>query len=136
MVRPSFASEMREQFLKLPLVTADLTGKTIIIVGTSAGLGYEATRHIIKMNPGKLILANRSLGKANTALQGNFKYLCPCTPILTFTSFVPEIRQATGCKGGEVWSLDLSNFASIKAFVANSNVKEVVDWTSSSRMLL
>ena len=89
---------MREQFLKLPLVTADLTGKTIIIVGTSAGLGYEATRHIIKMNPGKLILANRSLGKANTALQGKLPYSRRCIPGFTFPLFYKRLDKPQAAK--------------------------------------
>lgn len=75
----------------LPVVSADLTGKTIIVTGANIGLGLEACKHFAKMNPAKLILACRSLEKARAA--------------------VDEI----GFAAAEAWELDLSSFESVRA---------------------
>jgi len=61
-----------DQFTTLPLVTLDLIGKTVIVVGTTVGLGLEAARHFAAMKPGRLILANRTEKTALTALAGMF----------------------------------------------------------------
>lgn len=76
----------------LPVVSADLTGKTIIVTGANSGLGLEACRHFAKMNPKKLILACRSLEKARAAIS--------------------EID----CAAAEAWELDLTSFKSVSAF--------------------
>lgn len=41
----------------------DLTGKTIIITGGNAGLGYEAARQFLALNASRVILAVRSRTK-------------------------------------------------------------------------
>jgi len=43
-----------------PVVTADLERKTVVVTGANTGLGFEASKHFARMNPGKLILACRS----------------------------------------------------------------------------
>ncbi|KDR67612.1 hypothetical protein GALMADRAFT_257837 [Galerina marginata CBS 339.88] len=80
-----------------PVVTADLTGKTVIVTGANIGLGFEAAKHFARMNPGKLILACRSKEKGEAALT--------------------KIKEATSCQTAEMWSLDLASFASVKSFV-------------------
>ncbi|TDL30131.1 NAD(P)-binding protein [Rickenella mellea] len=92
-------SFLRDQFTTLPTVDSfkcDLTGKTVIVVGSNTGLGLEAARHLATMNPGRLILACRSVSKGEMALE--------------------SIRVTTKYKGGEVWVVDLTDFASISAF--------------------
>ncbi|KIJ53207.1 hypothetical protein M422DRAFT_64730 [Sphaerobolus stellatus SS14] len=99
MVQFSLLRLLKNQFTKLPLVTADLTGKTVIVTGANVGIGLETARHLARMKPAKLILACRNMAKADAA--------------------VVEIRKDTGI-GKELvaWQLDLSKFASVNAFVA------------------
>ncbi|KAJ7671217.1 hypothetical protein B0H17DRAFT_1209073 [Mycena rosella] len=84
-------------FAKPPSVTkADLTGKTGIVLGANTGLGFEATKHFARMNPGWLILACRSQSKGLAALE--------------------QVKADTGFKNAELWITDLSDFASAKSF--------------------
>ncbi|KAK7048238.1 hypothetical protein R3P38DRAFT_3307133 [Favolaschia claudopus] len=78
-----------------PVEKVDLTGKTVLVVGANAGLGFEATKHFATMHPGRLILACRSESRGQAALESNLK---------------------TGCKNLEVWTIDLSDFGSVRRF--------------------
>jgi NADPH:quinone reductase-like Zn-dependent oxidoreductase len=51
-----------------PLVTADFTGQTVVVVGANTGLGFGTAVHFARMNPGKLILACRNEEKGKTAV--------------------------------------------------------------------
>ncbi len=37
------------------VVTADLSEKTLVLVGTNTGLGFEAAKHFARMNPAQLV---------------------------------------------------------------------------------
>lgn len=57
----------------------DLTGKTVIVTGGNAGLGFECSKHIASMmgkgpEAGKLIIACRTVSKGEEALQGTCRY--------------------------------------------------------------
>ena len=52
-----------------PVTRADLTGKTVVVVGANTGLGYEATKHFASMNPERLILACRSQQRGTAAVE-------------------------------------------------------------------
>ncbi|KAK7458152.1 hypothetical protein VKT23_010060 [Stygiomarasmius scandens] len=80
-----------------PVVSADLSGKTVIVTGANTGIGLEAAKHFARMNPGKLIIACRSQEKGEDAKK--------------------EIVKDTNCQNVEPWILELSNFATVKAFV-------------------
>ena len=54
-----------------PVENADLTGKTVMVVGANAGIGFEAAKHFARMNPAKLVLACRSESKGKAALSGS-----------------------------------------------------------------
>ncbi|KAF5325665.1 hypothetical protein D9611_000371 [Ephemerocybe angulata] len=96
-MKKSFISAIRDQYTKVPPVAqADLTGKIVIVVGANTGLGFEASKHLARMNPGKLILACRSEEKGKAAVDG--------------------IKQATGFGRAEVWQVDLSKLSSVIAF--------------------
>jgi len=59
-----------DQFATIPTVAnADLTGKTVIVVGANTGLGFEASKHFATMNPERLILACRSSERGGAAVQ-------------------------------------------------------------------
>jgi retinol dehydrogenase 12 len=64
---------LREQAQPIPaVITADLTGKTIIVTGANSGLGLEASKHFARMNPGRLIIVCRNLTKGEQAVTGKF----------------------------------------------------------------
>ncbi|PPQ80660.1 hypothetical protein CVT25_001622 [Psilocybe cyanescens] len=96
-MKPSFIQHVKDQWSTLPPVAhADLTGKVVVVIGANVGLGFEASKHFARMNPGKLILACRSKEKGDAALA--------------------QIKQETGCTTAEVWIIDLSSFASVISF--------------------
>ncbi|KAG6918158.1 hypothetical protein DXG01_016143 [Tephrocybe rancida] len=89
---------LREQLSAAPLVSkADLTGKTVIVIGANTGLGFEACKHFALMNAGRVIMACRSKEKGEAALE--------------------KLQNETGYKGAELWMVDLSKFSSVVAFV-------------------
>lgn len=74
MGRLTFLGFIKSQCAKRPPVTtADLTGKTVLVVGANAGLGFEASKHFASMNPGRLILACRSESKGQAALESELQ---------------------------------------------------------------
>lgn len=91
---PSFLYS--QLFARLQLVEHDLSGQTVIVTGANVGLGKEAARHLAGMSPSRLILAVRNLAKGKEAAD--------------------DVITTTGNKNVEVWQLDLSSFASVKAF--------------------
>ncbi|KAK0476366.1 hypothetical protein IW261DRAFT_1339715 [Armillaria novae-zelandiae] len=78
------------------VVTADLSGKTLVLIGASAGLGFEAAKHFARMNPARLILTARDEAKGKRALA--------------------KIQAETGYSKAELWIIDLANFSSVTAF--------------------
>ncbi|KAK0474335.1 hypothetical protein EDD18DRAFT_257443 [Armillaria luteobubalina] len=78
------------------VVTADLSGKTLVLIGANAGLGFEAAKHFAKMNPARLVLTARDEKKGKEALT--------------------RIQQETGYTKAELWIIDLANFSSVITF--------------------
>lgn len=68
---------LKQQFKTLPSIDSfrvDLSGKTVVVVGSNVGLGLEAARHFAAMmgreeDGGKLILACRNVRKGQAALE-------------------------------------------------------------------
>ncbi|KAL6890805.1 hypothetical protein GGI43DRAFT_425299 [Trichoderma evansii] len=84
---------------ELPLlITKELcAGRTYIVTGSNIGLGLEAARHLVGIGAEKVIIAVRNLEAGEEAKK--------------------DIEESTGIKGvAEVWHLDLSSFASVRAF--------------------
>ncbi|VDB87633.1 unnamed protein product [Peniophora sp. CBMAI 1063] len=82
----------------------DLSGQTVLVVGANVGLGLEAAKHLARMEPGKLVLACRSIKKAEDAGK--------------------EIEKATGFSRLGAYAVDLSVFSSVNAFVEEFESKE------------
>jgi len=80
-----------------PLYTVDLTGKTVVIIGASTGIGIEAVKHCAKMNAGRVIATCRNEEKCTTT--------------------VDVIKKEIGLLNVEAWPLELGSFASVTAFV-------------------
>ncbi|KAJ7111996.1 short-chain dehydrogenase [Mycena epipterygia] len=96
-MRPTTWDFIKSQLTKpKPLVKADLTGKTVVVLGANTGLGFEATKHFATMNPGRLILACRSETKGQAAVE--------------------KLKVETGYATAELWIIDLADFASVKRF--------------------
>jgi len=98
------------QFLVTPAYpTKDFSGQTVIVTGSNVGLGFEAARHFGQLNCSKLILAVRTASKGQAAKE--------------------SILDSTGRKDDfiEVWDLDLTKTASVKAFVKRAQSLERID---------
>ena len=106
---PAFFSLMHSQmFVTMPVPTQSFSGQTVIVTGSNAGLGKEAANHIVRLGAEKVILAVRTISKGEAAKE--------------------YIEAKTGRKGViEVWSLDLSSYASVQAFVKKAETLERLD---------
>ncbi|KIY48313.1 NAD(P)-binding protein [Fistulina hepatica ATCC 64428] len=85
------------QWTTVPAVVhADLTGKTVVVIGANVGIGLEAVKHFAWMHPAHLILGCRDVAKGNEAAH--------------------EIVQESHCDAAvvDVWSIDLAEFASVE----------------------
>ncbi|KAJ7663866.1 hypothetical protein DFH06DRAFT_1295874 [Mycena polygramma] len=88
-----FVGQRKKQ---LPVLKADLTGKTVLVLGANTGIGFEAAKHFATMNPGRLILACRSQSKGQAAVE--------------------KLKAQTGYSKAELWIIDLARFESVKQF--------------------
>jgi retinol dehydrogenase-12 len=86
---------------QVPVVRLD--GHTIIVTGANVGLGFEATKHFVRMGASKVILACRDVSKGKSAQQ--------------------SIERSTSVAKGtlEVWQLDYSSYDSVKSFAERVN---------------
>lgn len=58
-----------------PIEYEDLSGKTAVVIGANAGIGFEASKHFARMNPDPLILGCRNEERGETAIAGETKLL-------------------------------------------------------------
>ncbi|KAL9133436.1 MAG: hypothetical protein Q9175_005388 [Cornicularia normoerica] len=102
-------SFMRSQFFSIPpYPTKKYTGQTIIVTGSNAGLGLEASRHFVRLDAAKVILAVRNLEKGEAAKT--------------------SIEQSTGRTGVvQVWQLDLAHYESVTDFAKRAQGLERLD---------
>lgn len=101
-----------------PVEKVDLTGKTVIVVGGNAGIGFEATKHFASMNPQRLIIGCRSESRGQEAAKGEFSAK---KRIKSMNILLADLENSTGLKGCEVWLVDLANFASVNSFAERVN---------------
>lgn len=87
-----------------PVTTKDrfLIGQTAIVTGSNTGLGYHASVQLLSLGLSRLILAVRDPAKGEAAKQS-----------LLMSLSVHHDKQPTI----EVWPLDMTDYASITAFV-------------------
>jgi retinol dehydrogenase-12 len=72
-MKRSVLSIIRESLAKSrPVENADLTGKTVVVVGANTGIGLQATIHFARMNAGRIILACRSEARGGAAIASKF----------------------------------------------------------------
>jgi NAD(P)-dependent dehydrogenase (short-subunit alcohol dehydrogenase family) len=99
----SVGTYLRDQKRNLPLVISKdaCRGHTYIVTGANVGLGFEVAKHLVEMDSHRVILAVRTPSNGEEAKS--------------------KIERETGKKGiAEVWQLDLSKYASVKAFAARA----------------
>lgn len=53
-----------------PVIKADLSGRTVMVVGANTGIGYEAAKHFAAMQPSKVIITARNDDKAAATVSG------------------------------------------------------------------
>ena len=53
-----------------PVLKADLKGRTVLLVGSTTGIGLEAAKHFAGMGPKRLILTGRNQEKGKAVEQG------------------------------------------------------------------
>lgn len=113
------------QFLKdqwtpaAPVEKADLTGKTVLVLGANTGIGYEAAKHFATMKPARLVMACRSQERGAAAVASEYKPLFRLPSSIELRACfhdTADIKQSTGFDA-ELWLIDLCSFASVKAFV-------------------
>lgn len=76
--------------------TKSFEGQTILVTGSNVGLGFEAARHFARLNAAKVILAVRNVEAGEAAKKD-----------------IEASTKRPGCC--EVWKLDLTSSASVKA---------------------
>ncbi|KAI0070808.1 NAD(P)-binding protein [Panus rudis PR-1116 ss-1] len=81
-----------------PVITADLSGKTILVTGANVGIGLEAAKHFARMNPERLLITCRSEEKGKIA--------------------IAEIERETGFTRVEARVLELSSFQHVVSFAS------------------
>ncbi|KIM23308.1 hypothetical protein M408DRAFT_332407 [Serendipita vermifera MAFF 305830] len=103
-----FFDSLITKWKTLPETVVDLTGRTVIVTGANVGLGLGAAKRFYAMNPARLIIAVRTLSKGEKAkrdiLESGKKEGPP-----------GSVREETQV---DVWSLDLCDFESVRAFAA------------------
>lgn len=84
-------------FVTPPIPTYDFGGQTIIITGGNRGIGFEAARHLLKLNAKRVILAVRSVQRGQDAAE--------------------KLEMSTGRSGSvQVEELNMASHESVKAF--------------------
>lgn len=97
-----FAFLKRQLFASPPFLSKtsiNLTGKTAIVTGSNAGLGFDCAAQLLDLGLSKLIIAVRSEAKGEAAKQ----------TLLT--------SRPTGKDDIEVWQLNLESYKSILSFI-------------------
>ncbi|CRK29421.1 Short chain dehydrogenase atnD like protein [Verticillium longisporum] len=97
--------EAYSQFKDLPVPDTLQTGRTIIITGANVGLGLEAARHFARLQADRVIIACRDKTKGDTAVN-SIRASFPDSPTKL-----------------DVWVVDISDFASVKAFAARAETE-------------
>jgi len=99
----------RQFFVTPPYPEESWSGKTVIVTGSNVGLGLEAARHFVRLGAKKLIMAVRDTKKGERAKE--------------------SIIESEKCSPDniEIWTLDLQNYDSVKAFAKRCDTLDRID---------
>lgn len=86
--------------LPVPHANSELSKQTFVVTGSNTGLGFESSRHLLRLGVGRLIMAVRDLSKGEAARK--------------------ELLASTGrdAASTEIWPLDMDSYDSVKAFAS------------------
>ena len=105
-----FATLFYSQFFVTPKYPEhDFSGQTVVVTGSNIGLGFEAARHLARLNAAKVIIACRTTSKGEKAKE----------------EIIESTKRIDDCV--EVWKLDLSSYDSIKDFAKRANGLDRLD---------
>lgn len=90
-------------FVRIPPPDGDFSNQVVIVTGSNTGLGFEAAKHLLRLNASKVILAVRDLTKGEAAAER----------LLALTSATKN--------NIEVWPLDLTSHESVKRLCERAN---------------
>ncbi|KAH7888900.1 short-chain dehydrogenase [Phlebopus sp. FC_14] len=96
MGKASFRNFLREQWTQIPVPSADVSNKSVVVVGSTVGLGFEAAVHLAKLKPKTLLLTSRDDEKCKRTKD--------------------EVEQRSTFTGIESWPLELGSFDSVRKF--------------------
>ncbi|GAD95910.1 short-chain dehydrogenase, putative [Paecilomyces variotii No. 5] len=98
----TFSTIFSNFFVPLPYPNTSFENQTIIVTGSNTGLGFEASRHLVRLGVRKLIMGVRNREKGEKAKR--------------------EILNSTDRKDDciEVWDLDMDSYDSVKKFAARA----------------
>ncbi|KAH8882935.1 putative short-chain dehydrogenase [Thozetella sp. PMI_491] len=91
------------RFITLPIPQGDFSGRTVIVTGSNQGLGFEASKHLVRLGVERLIMGVRTISKGEAAREELLKSAGTKTP--------PII---------EVWQIDMEDYESVKSFAARA----------------
>jgi len=112
-MQPTILNFIKDQFWTVePVVRADLTGKTIVIIGANVGLGFEAAKHFASMNPKRLVLGCRSQEKGQAAVQGK----CVRGHGMTGPPLTNNVAQPYKLLASKMWSSRSSTSPNLHLF--------------------
>ncbi|KAG1751378.1 short-chain dehydrogenase [Suillus paluster] len=93
----------REQWTELPISTADVSDKSLVVVGANVGLGNEAAVHLAQLKPKSLLITCRDGAKCEQSKA--------------------DMETRSGMTDIESWPLELSSFDSVCSFVNRFEAK-------------
>lgn len=96
-------------FVRLPIPEGDLSQQTIIVTGSNQGLGFEASRHFLRLGVHRLIMAVRNMKKGEAAR----------LELLKLTGRDPSTI--------EVWELNMDSYSSVMNFAARAKTLSRLD---------
>lgn len=108
-----FSYHYSQLFVTPDLPKTDFTGQTIIVTGSSSGLGLEAARHFVRRKASLVILAVRDVKKGEQAKESIAS---------TESTHRPDISSCI-----QVWELELARYDSVKAFAKQVETLDRVD---------
>ncbi|KAG1741916.1 short-chain dehydrogenase [Suillus paluster] len=98
-----FLHFLREQWTELPISTADVSDKSLVVVGANVGLGNEAAVHLAQLSPKSLLITSRDEAKCEGSKA--------------------DVETRSGMTDIESWPLELCSFDSVRSFVNRFEAK-------------
>lgn len=121
-----------------------VVGKTVIVTGANSGLGLEATRQLLDLRCGRVILAVRSVSRGEKAreelLVGRDAATCPIEvwdlDLLSYDSIVKFAKRAETLDRLDIAILNAGHYREREHFTSSTGYEDCVQVNYVSTMLL